>query len=193
MNTKKCDVWHRLMATAVAAGFLGFAGMAGYGAATTANAAEVSKDAVRVSPGLYLPPMDPVRGKELFATKGCVVCHAINGVGGTDAPDISADTMSPRMNPFDFVAKMWNHAQGMVAMQEDELGGQITFKNGQEIADIIAFLHDAAVQKSFTEDDIPANIKEKLDSDSDNEGMEHGMKGDMNSGGMMKGGMMKGN
>lgn len=151
-----------------------------------ALAADAAKNAIQVSPGLVLPAMNPVHGKELFATKGCVVCHAINGVGGTDAPDISAKSMSPEMNPFDFVAKMWNHAQGMVAMQEDELGGQITFENGQEIADIIAFLHDAAVQKTFTEDDIPADIKGKLDSDSDNEGMEHGMKG-----GMMKGGHME--
>jgi cytochrome c len=149
-------------------------------ATSPACAADKVAQAVQVSPGLVLPPMSPVRGKELYSSKGCIVCHAINGVGGTDAPDISAASMAPEMNPFDFVAKMWNHAQGMVAMQEDELGGQITFKNGQEIADIIAFLHDAAIQKTFTEDDIPADIKEKLDADEDEGGMGSGMmKGDM--------------
>jgi cytochrome c len=160
-------------------------------AAQTASAADKAETAMQVSPGLILPPMNPTHGKELYASKGCVVCHAINGVGGTDAPDISAKSMAPEMNPFDFVAKMWNHAQGMVAMQEDELGGQITFENGQEIADIIAFLHDAAVQKTFGEDDIPANIKEKLDSDESEGGMGSGvMKGDMK--GHMEGGEEKG-
>jgi mono/diheme cytochrome c family protein len=116
-----------------------------------------------VSPGLVIPPMDPVNGKKLFAAKACVVCHAVNGVGGTDAPKIDAPAMDKEMSPFDFVAKMWNHAPRMIAMQEDEIGGQITFENGQQIADIIAFLHDADTQKTFTEDDIPENIKEHLD------------------------------
>jgi len=159
----------RIRHAAVAAAMIGLAGTVYSGPMSPpAFAAETAKSPVKMSPGLYLPPMNPVRGKELYASKGCVVCHAINGIGGTDAPDISAKSMSQRMNPFDFVAKMWNHAQGMVAMQEDELGGQITFENGQEMADIIAFLHDAAVQKTFSEDDIPADIKKKLDSDSEN-------------------------
>lgn len=129
--------------------------------------AQAAEAGTPVSPGLVIPPMDPVNGKKLFASKGCVVCHAVNGVGGTDAPEIDAAVMDPQMSPFDFFAKMWNHASGMIAMQEDEIGGQITFDNGQELADIIAFLHDAAVQKTFTEDDIPADIKAHLDEDGE--------------------------
>lgn len=161
----------------------------------TANAAG---NGIKVGQGLVLPPMDPVRGKHLFASKGCVVCHAVNGVGGTDAPEIDAATMKPNMNPFDFVAKMWNHSQGMVAMQQSELGGQITFDNGQEIADIIAFLHDPSVQKTFTEADIPQDIKAHMEGDDEGSGEdtnkeENMMKG---HGSMMKGSggnMMKGN
>lgn len=96
-----------------------------------------------------------------------MVCHAINGVGGTDAPDISATAMQPGMNPFELVAKMWNHSQGMIAMQESELGEQITFENGQQIADIVAFLHDADEQASFSEQDIPDNIKDLMHADED--------------------------
>ncbi len=37
-------------------------------------------------PRLIMPMMDPDRGRKLFVAKGCVACHAINGVGGHDAP-----------------------------------------------------------------------------------------------------------
>ncbi|HXH86588.1 MAG TPA: c-type cytochrome [Nitrospira sp.] len=149
----------------------------------SAVAAQSEGASIPLGPGLALPPMDPLRGKALFASKGCVLCHAVNGVGGTDAPNIDASTMEPTMNPFDLVAKMWNHSSGMIAMQQEEMGHQITFKNGQEIEDIVAFLHDAAVQKTFTKDDIPADIKEHMD-----EGGEMGTM--MNNGGM--GTMMNG-
>lgn len=182
---------HHLAAVGTVAAVIYFA-LAGLGAVFEATQIEgvawAAATGVQLTPQLVLPPMDPVRGKQLYASKGCVVCHAINGVGGTDAPDISARTMSSEMNPFDFVAKMWNHSQGMIAMQEDELGGQITFKNGQEIADIIAFLHDPAVQKTFSEDDIPAEVKERLDEG----GMESMPDGHGET--MMKdGSMMQGN
>ena len=37
-----------------------------------------------------LPPLDPERGKKLFASTRCVACHAVNGIGGPDAPAIDA-------------------------------------------------------------------------------------------------------
>ena len=43
--------------------------------------------------GLMLPIMSPARGRILYASKGCVACHAINGVGGEDAPPLDAATM----------------------------------------------------------------------------------------------------
>lgn len=139
------------------------------GGSGVADAGEVSATNKQISPGLVLPRMDPVEGKMLFASKGCVVCHAVNGVGGTDAPAIDASTMSPLMSPFDFFAKMWDHSQGMIAMQQMELGGQVTF-TGQEIANIIAFLHDADVQKTFTTDDIPPAVKAHLEGDNSDSG-----------------------
>ena len=41
--------------------------------------------------------------------------NAINGVGGHDAPAMDAHSLSGLMNPFDFAAKMWNHAPAMIA------------------------------------------------------------------------------
>ena len=113
---------------------------------------------------LLMPMMNPARGRKLFASKGCVVCHSINHVGGTDAPNLDASTMPGPMNPFDFVAKMWRGAPEMIEMQKSEIGHQIEF-TGQELADIIAFAHDAAEQKMFSEADIPEDIKMHMEEE----------------------------
>jgi len=112
---------------------------------------------------LLLPMMDAKRGKLLFVAKGCVMCHSINGVGGTDAPKLDASTMPGPMNPLEFAARMWNHSVGMVAMQQSELGGQIHF-SGDELGDIIAFAHDPSVQRTFTKKDLPPKIRKKLEA-----------------------------
>lgn len=102
---------------------------------------------------LVMPIMDPVNGKTLFVDKGCVACHAINGVGGHDAPAMDAHEMDKKMNPFEFAAKMWNHAPGMIAAQEEAFGEMITL-TGAELADIIAFVHNDATQHGFSERDL---------------------------------------
>ncbi len=106
---------------------------------------------------LVLPVLDPARGRELFVTKGCVVCHAINGVGGKaisdlggePGPSLEAAKLGPRPDPFDFFAKMWRGARQMIDFQEQQLGYQIGLR-GDEIADMMAFLYDQAEQDKFT-------------------------------------------
>ena len=107
---------------------------------------------------LMMPQMDPARGRKLFASKGCVACHAVNGVGGHDATPLDAHTMDRVMNPFDFAAKMWAMAPAMIYAQEEALGEQILF-TGDEIADIIAFVHHDEEQHKFSEADIPPRIR----------------------------------
>jgi len=51
-------------------------------------------------------------------------------------------------------------------MQQHEIGHQIEF-TGQDLADIVAFAHNAQIQKSFTADDIPDNIKKLMEEDED--------------------------
>ncbi|MEE8501508.1 MAG: c-type cytochrome [Kiloniellales bacterium] len=102
---------------------------------------------------MRMPRMDPVRGRRLFVAKGCVACHAINGVGGHDATNLDAHTMQPMMNPFEFAAKMWAMAPAMIYAQEEALGEQILF-TGDELADIIGFVHNDVAQHDFGEADL---------------------------------------
>src|SRR5215475_3927669 len=122
-----------------------------------------------MSPGMMMPSMNAANGRKLFAAKGCVVCHSVNGIGGQDAPALDASTMPGMTNPFDFVASMWRGAPAMIEMQQDELGAQIQF-TGQELADIIAFLHYEQEQKKFSEADIPPKIKALMTRGQEQEG-----------------------
>ncbi len=107
---------------------------------------------------LRMPQMDPARGRKLFASKGCVACHSVNGVGGKHAPPLDATTMEPLMNPFEFAAKMWRGAEAMIYLQREELGEQIEF-SGEELADIIAFVHHPEEQAKFSETYIAPRIR----------------------------------
>ncbi len=113
---------------------------------------------------LVMPIMNPERGKKLFVTKGCVACHAVNGVGGHDAPNMDAHARMEMVNPFDFAARMWNHSPAMIASQEGAFGEQIYF-TGQELADIIAFVHDDDAQHTFTEDELSPRARKMIDHD----------------------------
>lgn len=131
--------------------------------AGTVNASHVVDDENNGAPltGLLLPTMNPIDGKRLFVEKGCIACHAINNIGGEDAPAMDAHRYM-LVNPFNFAAKMWNHAAGMIFAQEEAFGEQLTF-TGQELADIIAFVHNEEVQLTFSEEDLPPEIEAMID------------------------------
>ena len=99
------------------------------------------------------------RGRDLFTGKGCVVCHAINGVGGMAGPALDADPNRLQLDIFDFAARMWRGAPTMIVLQEMELGYQIEL-TGQELADLARFIHDAEAQRSFDETDVPELIRD---------------------------------
>ncbi len=113
-----------------------------------------------VQGGLLMPMMNPARGRKVFAAKGCVACHQLNGVGGDHGPSINMTKMGP-MNPFEFAAKMWRGAGAMIALQEDELGEQIEL-SGQDLADIIAFVHSPTEIANFKMSDVPHPIADVL-------------------------------
>ncbi|SMF80873.1 Cytochrome c [Tistlia consotensis] len=181
-----------LLGTAALVSFAAVALLAGappQGPALAAQAATMPGE-----PNLELPKLDPRAGRRLFASKGCVVCHSVNGVGGTDAPRLDADTMPPHMNPFDLAARMWRGAPAMIMMQQEELGGQIEF-TGQQLADITAFLHDRTQQAQFSLSDVPQAVRALMDDDDakgekDRDESRSGARGGMMGGGSMGGGMM---
>jgi hypothetical protein len=127
-------------------------------------------------PTFKIPDLDPARGRELFVSKGCVICHAVNGVGGYAirdlggkvAPSLDAEKWPVFMDPFSFFAKMWDGAVDMIALQEDRLGYQIKLK-GDEIADIMAFIHDREEQEKFTPDSFTPPIFWYRDTTADTE------------------------
>jgi len=119
---------------------------------------QISRSGFLLENGLKIPAFNPVEGRMLFATKGCVVCHSVNEIGGEDATEFSADYMDGEMNAFEFAARMWRGASAMIQMQEGELGGQIEL-TGEELASIIAFVHDEDEQEKFRVEDIPHNMR----------------------------------
>ena len=138
-------------------------GMLATGAAATEHARSVPVDQIEVPKGLFIPEMNAERGRALFAETGCVVCHAVNDVGGHHTP-LDAATMESPMNAFEFATKMWRGAEPMIFLQREDLGYVIDL-SGQELADIIAFVHDAEEQRKFSLDDIPPEVLRLMDRD----------------------------
>ena len=107
--------------------------------------------------GVVMPLMDAERGRYLFVEKGCIVCHSVGGVGGGHGPALNAADLPRPLNVFAFAARMWRSAQVMAALQEDMLGEVIAL-DGQDLADLIAFAHDAEEQARLTHDQIPVHF-----------------------------------
>ena len=64
-----------------------------------------------------LLPGDADRGKDLFRTENCSVCHSINGVGGKSAPDLGQG-VERGFSPYVLTGLLWNHAPVMWAAME---------------------------------------------------------------------------
>jgi mono/diheme cytochrome c family protein len=87
---------------------------------------------------LVMPEANARRGRILFIADGCVICHQVNGVGGTAAPALDIMRDDHRVDPLAFAARMWDGAEAMTALQMMQRGYVITL-DGQDIADLAAF------------------------------------------------------
>ncbi len=84
-----------------------------------------------------LPTQNAMAGARVFGSEGCVKCHAIDGLGGTEGPDLAR---SPESRTFyDLAAAMWNHLPAMVVRMR-ELGISEPHLSERETGDLIAFL-----------------------------------------------------
>ncbi len=144
----------RKFALAAAAAAVG-AGLAGCGDQTARNGAEAGpRTIVARTP-------DAAAGRNLFVEKGCVICHAVNGVGGKAAPALDAQTERDAIDPVAFAARMWRGAPAMVELQGLELGYTI-WLTGDEINNLAAFAADAGEQKKLTAESVPAELRDSF-------------------------------
>ena len=83
-------------------------------------------------------PEDPVKGARLFASKGCVRCHALKGDGGKVGPDLGRVDLGDTQ--LDLAAKLWNHIPSMIVGMEQ---AKVKKPNltGEELTDISAYLY----------------------------------------------------
>jgi mono/diheme cytochrome c family protein len=80
----------------------------------------------------------PLAGQTLFQQKGCIKCHAIDGVGGTVGPDLGA--LPPTQHMAEMAGALWNHGPAMWAKMKDQ---RIAFPrlSDREMADVLAYVH----------------------------------------------------
>lgn len=110
-------------------------------------------------PDLVLPSMDPVKGRIYFATRACVVCHSVNGVGGGNSVALDLDVQPDKVDILNFISRMWRGGGSMLALQRRLFAEQIDL-TAEELGDIIAFLHSPAEQDKFSKNDIPKFIQD---------------------------------
>lgn len=104
---------------------------------------------------------DAAAGRDLFVVKGCVMCHAVNGVGGKAAPALDAQSTTDPIDPVEFAARMWRGAAAMVELQNLELGYVIEM-SADDIVHLAAFTADADEQKKLKATDIPQEMRDSL-------------------------------
>jgi len=82
---------------------------------------------------------DPVKGRKVYAEKGCGKCHAINGVGPTIGPDMAKTSKTPKTIT-QMAGVMWNHAPEMRKVAREK-GVKWESFQGSEMRDLIAFVY----------------------------------------------------
>jgi cytochrome c2 len=80
---------------------------------------------------------DPLAGSQVFESKGCSKCHAVNGLGGTVGPDLGRIQEGRSFN--ELAATLWNHVPLMGAGMA-ELGIEYPEMTAREAADLVSFL-----------------------------------------------------
>ncbi len=88
--------------------------------------------------GSAILPGNPLEGSQLFTDKGCLRCHAINGVGGVGGPELGQGILKRSL--LDIAGVMWNHSPGMARVIEARHAARPVFK-APEMASLLSFLY----------------------------------------------------
>ena len=108
---------------------------------------------------IVVPMVNPQRGRRLFVTKGCVMCHSIQEVGGRAAPALDADGPSASVDVLGFVSRLLRGAPAMLELQAIELGYQVELAP-DEIADLAGFIADSREQEGFSMEEVPEPMRD---------------------------------
>jgi cytochrome c2 len=88
---------------------------------------------------IVLSPGNPKRGEALFKEKGCLQCHLKTGEEKILGPDLSRGEIQG-MSVGEITERLWNHGLVMWS-QMKELNIPVSTFEGQEMADLIAYIH----------------------------------------------------
>jgi mono/diheme cytochrome c family protein len=87
---------------------------------------------------LYVLPGRAESGRQLFAEKRCVECHAVGGAGGHVGPDLVERGI--RQGSMEFAATIWNKAPAMAAAMQPR-GISVPQLTPEQMADVVAYLY----------------------------------------------------
>src|SRR6185369_5318101 len=86
------------------------------------------------SPGVAGPALSgsPLKGRNVFVSKGCVQCHAAWGAGGHIGPDLARLGMGRSL--LEIAGVLWNHSPRMIAAMQQRGVARPTF-SAEEMGD----------------------------------------------------------
>jgi cytochrome c len=88
----------------------------------------------------FITPGNPREGKKVFASKGCIKCHAVRGEGGKEAEDLGKRAKTFYKSLTQIASSMWNKGPAVLGkMSQTPLG--IPKFTSKEMADLIAYLY----------------------------------------------------
>jgi mono/diheme cytochrome c family protein len=88
----------------------------------------------------FITPGNPKEGKQVFAAKGCIKCHAVRGEGGKEAEDLGKRAKTFYKSLTQITSIMWNKGPAVLGkMSQTQIG--IPKFTPKEMADLIAYLY----------------------------------------------------
>lgn len=80
----------------------------------------------------------PLKGKNIFVSKGCINCHAVWGVGGKSGPDLARIGMGKDL--LEVAGSLWNHSPIMTGLMQERGVARPVF-TPEEMGDFISYLY----------------------------------------------------
>jgi len=100
----------------------------------------IKMNAKGVKETAFITPGNSREGKQVFATKGCIKCHAVRGEGGKEAEDLGKRAKTFYKSLTQIASIMWNKGPAVLGkMSQTQIG--IPKFTPKEMADLIAYLY----------------------------------------------------